>query len=74
MANELLGRVCQELNVTKGANESEVKKAYKRLALTMHPDKGGDAARFHSITLAYNSLMAEFKGERVHDIELKTEL
>jgi len=64
----------KELNVTKGANETEVKRAYKRLALSMHPDKGGDPDKFHSITLAYQSLMADFKGERINDVQLKTEL
>ena len=30
------------LGVAKDAEESEIKKAYKRMALKHHPDKGGD--------------------------------
>lgn len=30
------------LGVSKDADESEIRKAYKKLALKNHPDKGGD--------------------------------
>lgn len=30
------------LAVSKSASQDEIKKAYKRAALTNHPDKGGD--------------------------------
>jgi DnaJ family protein A protein 2 len=30
------------LGVAKDADENEIKKAYKKLALKHHPDKGGD--------------------------------
>jgi DnaJ family protein A protein 2 len=32
----------QVLGVSKDADESEIKRAYKKLALKHHPDKGGD--------------------------------
>ncbi len=32
----------QCLGVSKDADESEIKRAYKKLALKHHPDKGGD--------------------------------
>ena len=34
----------------------DVKKAYKKLAIIHHPDKGGDSATFHKIQTAYETL------------------
>ena len=34
----------------------DVKKAYKKLAMIHHPDKGGDSATFHKIQTAYETL------------------
>lgn len=44
------------LNVSANADSSEIKKAYRSLSLQHHPDKGGDAAVFTQITLAYKAL------------------
>jgi curved DNA-binding protein CbpA len=33
------------LGVEKDADEAELKKAYKKLALKHHPDRGGDAEK-----------------------------
>ena len=48
------------LGVAKGANEDELKKAYRKLAMQYHPDKNqGDAAaekKFKSINEAYDVL------------------
>ena len=33
------------LGVPKDAEESTIKKAYRKLALTHHPDRGGDAEK-----------------------------
>eukprot|EP01036_Dinobryon_divergens_P010814 gene10814-14509_t len=33
------------LGVAKGADEAEIKKAYKKMALKHHPDKGGDVEK-----------------------------
>jgi DnaJ homolog subfamily A member 2 len=35
----------QCLGVSKDADENEIKKAYKKLALKHHPDKGGDVEK-----------------------------
>jgi len=44
------------LGVSPGARKADVKKAYKKLSLTEHPDKGGDEKRFVKITKAYQAL------------------
>jgi curved DNA-binding protein CbpA len=37
------------LNVPNTATTEEIKKAYKKLALVHHPDRGGDEAKFKEI-------------------------
>ena len=44
------------LGVGKGADADAIKKAFRRKALTEHPDKGGDNERFRQINEAYNVL------------------
>ena len=40
------------LGVSKDADEATIKKAYKKLALKHHPDKGGDVEKFKEISMA----------------------
>ncbi len=40
---------------------SDIKKAYRKLAVKHHPDKGGDEATFKEITRAYEVLSNEEK-------------
>lgn len=42
----------EALGVSKDADENEIKKAYKKLALKHHPDKGGDVEKFKEISAA----------------------
>ena len=44
------------LGVQEGASEKEIKKAYQRLAMKHHPDRGGDEAEFKAINEAYDNL------------------
>ena len=39
----------QTLGVDKTATQSEIKKAYRKLSMQHHPDKGGDTKRFQEI-------------------------
>merc|ERR1719422_786443 len=44
------------LEIEKGASETEIKKAYRKLAIKHHPDKGGDPEKFKEITRAHEVL------------------
>ena len=44
------------LGVEKNASEPEIKKAYRKLVKTHHPDKGGDPEQFKLIAEAYDVL------------------
>lgn len=46
----------QTLGINRGASESEIKDAYRRLAAKHHPDRGGDEEEFKKIQVAYSIL------------------
>lgn len=46
----------KELGIEKNATEREVKKAWRKLAKTHHPDRGGDADKFKKLEAAYDVL------------------
>lgn len=46
----------QTLNLTKNATQEEIKRAYKKLVLKHHPDKGGNREQFNKIQEAYETL------------------
>lgn len=54
------------LGVDKKATKEDVKKAFRKLAQTHHPDKGGDEAKFKEITEAY-SVLGDEKKRREYD-------
>jgi DnaJ family protein A protein 2 len=53
----------QTLGVSRNASKDEIKKAYKKLAMKHHPDKGGDATKFKDITNAYTELTEDKQPE-----------
>ncbi|KAK7389474.1 hypothetical protein VNO78_24552 [Psophocarpus tetragonolobus] len=54
------------LRIQRGASESEVRKAFRHLALQYHPDvcRGSNCGvQFHEINEAYETVMANLRGE-----------
>jgi DnaJ-class molecular chaperone len=58
----------EQLGVKRGATEAEVKKAYRKLAKELHPDRNKDnpaaSARFSKVTQAYDILTDKDKRAR----------
>ncbi|KAL0342190.1 UNVERIFIED_CONTAM: Chaperone protein dnaJ 8, chloroplastic [Sesamum calycinum] len=55
------------LRIQRGASESEVKKAFRQLALQYHPDvcRGSNCGvQFHQINEAYDIVMSNLRGEQ----------
>ena len=44
------------LGVQENADDIQIKKAYKKLAMQHHPDKGGDAKKFQEVSEAYDTI------------------
>lgn len=44
------------LGLNRGASAEEIKKAYKKMAMKHHPDRGGDEKKFKEIEEAYRTL------------------
>jgi DnaJ family protein A protein 2 len=51
-----MGSFYDDLGVAKDASMEDIKRAYKRLAMKNHPDKGGDPEAFKKISVAYETL------------------
>ena len=48
------------LGVNKSSTQEEIKKAYRKMAIEHHPDKGGSEDKFKKITEAYEVLGDDF--------------
>lgn len=51
------------LGITRSANDTEIKKAYRSLASKLHPDKGGSTEKFQELQEAYDNLSDPQKRE-----------
>lgn len=51
----------QILGVNENSTQEEIKKAYRKLAVEHHPDKGGDENKFKKISEAYDTIGDENK-------------
>eukprot|EP00286_Rhodomonas_abbreviata_P028823 CAMPEP_0181311454 /NCGR_PEP_ID=MMETSP1101-20121128/13146_1 /TAXON_ID=46948 /ORGANISM="Rhodomonas abbreviata, Strain Caron Lab Isolate" /LENGTH=391 /DNA_ID=CAMNT_0023418187 /DNA_START=71 /DNA_END=1246 /DNA_ORIENTATION=- len=54
------------LGVAPGASDSDIKKAYKKMAVKHHPDKGGDEATFKEISRAYE-ILSDGEKRQIYD-------
>ena len=61
--NESLYKI---LGVTKNATDQEIKKAYRKLALKHHPDRGGDPEKFKEINKA-NEILSDPEKKKTYD-------
>ena len=54
------------LNISKDSNTNEIKKAYRKLAMKEHPDKGGSQEKFKEINEAY-SILSDPQKRKAYD-------
>jgi DnaJ family protein A protein 2 len=59
-------KLYEVLGVNKGDDGPTIKKAYRKLAVKKHPDKGGDPAEFQEIQQAY-SVLSDEKKRKIYD-------
>jgi len=58
------------LNISNECSESKLKKSYKKLVLTYHPDRGGDSDAFELVNLAY-TILKDSKMRKIYDKKRK---
>jgi DnaJ-class molecular chaperone len=60
----------ETLGVAENATQDEIKKAYRKLAMQHHPDKGGDTNKFQEIQQAYD-IVGNEQSRQQYDMERK---
>ena len=61
------------LGVSPDSSLDEIKRAYRRIAKRLHPDRrGGDLNAFRRITAAYNQLLEDHKGAKSQVKQVRT--
>lgn len=50
---------CEILDVHPGANNIQIKNAYRKKAMEAHPDKGGSSEQFNKIKIAYDHALSQ---------------
>lgn len=55
------------LGVSKSADTNEIKKAFKKAAMTHHPDKGGDPEKFKEIQKAHE-ILTDDRRRQIYDM------
>ena len=58
------------LGVDKSADNNTLKKAYRKLAMKHHPDKGGDEKKFKDISEAYG-ILSDPNKRKTYDLQLQ---
>jgi curved DNA-binding protein CbpA len=57
------------LGLRPPCTEAEAKKAYRRLAKEMHPDRGGDIDRFRNLAEQFEKALRYIQDERLSEAE-----
>lgn len=57
----------QRLNINSHSSNEEIKKAYQKKAILLHPDKGGDSDSFNLLKASYDNIIKKKKQTSFND-------